>query len=69
MRGMLMRFVRKSSRADDDAVLSDLDMVPDGGCLDDRIGADVDVVSDLHGIVVEVASVCFVWWSESEDWD
>ena len=39
-------------------------MIPDGGCLDDGIGADVDVVPDLHGIVVEVATVRLVRWSD-----
>ena len=56
-------------RTHNDTVLPDLDVVPDGGCLHDGIGADVDVVSDLHGIVVEVAAVCLVWWSERGEVD
>ena len=50
----------ETSDADDDTIFSDLDMVPDGGCLHDGVGANVDVVSDLHGIVIEVAPVCLV---------
>jgi hypothetical protein len=47
----------------DDTVLADLDVISDGGCLDNRVGSDVDIVSDLHRIVVEISAVCFIWWS------
>ena len=48
----------------DDTVLADLDVISDCGCLDNRVGSDVDIVSDLHRIVVEISAVSFIWWSE-----
>lgn len=47
----------------DDAVLSDFDVASDSSCFNDAVRTDVDVVAYLHGVVVEVASVCLVWWS------
>ena len=48
----------------DDAILPNLDMVPDGRSFDDGVSAYVDVISYLHGIIVEGPPVCLVWRSE-----
>ena len=44
-------------------VLPDLNVVPYGRCLHDRVRAHMYVVTDFHGIVVEVAAVRLVRWS------
>ena len=49
---------------DDDAILPDLDVAPDGRSLDDTIRTYVHVVSNLHGVIVEIASECFIRRSE-----
>lgn len=46
----------------DDAILSDDNMIAYGCCLDDAIRTDVNVVSNFHWVIVEVAAVGFVWW-------
>jgi hypothetical protein len=48
----------------DDTVFADLNIISDGGSLNDRVGTDVDIVSDLHRIVVEISAVRLVWRSE-----
>lgn len=55
--------MRSGSLTDDDAVFAYLDVVPDSGCFDDGVRANVNVVSDLHWVVIEVSSVCLVRWS------
>ena len=45
------------------AVLSDLNVVPYGRRLHDRVRAHMYVVTDLHGIIVEVAAVRLIRWS------
>lgn len=46
----------------DDTVLPYLNMASNGRRFDHSVGAYVDMVSDLHGIVVEVATVRLVGW-------
>ena len=50
----------------DDAILPNLDMVPDGRSLDDGVRAYVDVISYLHGIIVEVSAISLIWRSAKE---
>ena len=45
-----------------DAVLADLDMITDGSCLNDGVSTNVDVISYLHRIVIEVSAVRLVRW-------
>ena len=44
-----------------DTVLPNLYVVSDSRRLDDGVRANVDMVPNLHGVVVEVPSVCFIW--------
>lgn len=39
-------------------------MIAYGCCLDDAIRTDVNVVSNFHWVIVEVAAVGFVWWPQ-----
>lgn len=65
-----MDYVSGRSAAYDDAVLSDDNMVPNSRCFNDRVGADMNVVTDLHWIIIEISAVRFVWWSMREaHWD
>ena len=59
----LSRWFRMSEKeriADNDAVLPNLDVVPDSSGFYDRVGTNMDVVAYLHRVVVEVASVRLV---------
>jgi hypothetical protein len=49
-----------SAATHDDTVLSDINVISDRRCFYYRPGADVDVIANLHGIVVEVASIGFI---------
>lgn len=42
------------------AVLSNLDVVSDLGCFDDAVGTNMDMISNLHGVIVEVSAIGFV---------
>ena len=53
----------KERNTNDNTILADLDVVADGGGLDDGARADMNVVADLHGVVVEVATIGLVRWS------
>ena len=46
-----------------DTVLANFDMVPNGGCFDDRVGAYMNMIAYFHGIVVECAAIGLVWRS------
>ena len=46
-----------------DTVLSNFDMVADLRCFDNTVRADMDMIANLHRIVVEVASIGLVRWS------
>ena len=54
---------RRQGCTHNDTVLPNLDMVPDGCCLDYRVRSDVDMVSYFHGVVVEVATIGLIRWS------
>lgn len=49
--------------AHDNTVLPNVDVVPNRRCLYDGARAYVDVVADLHRIVVEVPAIRLVWRS------
>jgi hypothetical protein len=49
---------------DNDAVFSDFDMVANGRSFYDRIMPDVNMVSYLHRVVIEISAIGFVWGSE-----
>ena len=55
--------IAKDKETYDHTVLPDLNVVPYGRCLHDRVRAHMYVVTDLHGIVVEVAAIRLVRWS------
>ena len=46
-----------------DTVLSNFDMVADLRCFDNTVRADMDMITNLHRIVVKVASIGLVRWS------
>ena len=46
----------------DDAVLPNFYVVSDGRCLNHRVRANMNMVSYLHGIIVEVATIGLVRW-------
>jgi hypothetical protein len=46
------------------AVFPDFNVVPDSGRLHYRVCTNMNVVSHLHGIIVEISAICFVWWSD-----
>jgi len=46
-----------------DTVFPDFDMIANGRSFHDRVGPNVNVVSYLHGVVVEISAIGFVWWS------
>jgi hypothetical protein len=50
----------------DDTILPDLDMVPNGCGFDNTIGTDVYMVTYFHRIVIEVSAVRFVRWPRHE---
>ena len=50
-----------------DAVLSDLNMVPNRRSFNNTPSADMNMITDLHRIVVEVASVGFIWRPAMKD--
>ena len=43
-----------------DTVLSNFDMVADLRCFDNTVRADMDMIANLHRVVVEVASIGLV---------
>lgn len=43
------------------AILPDVDMIPNRGSLNDASSSNVNMVSDFHWIVVEISLVCLVW--------
>lgn len=42
-------------------------MVADGCCFNDGVGTNMNVVSDLHWIIIEISAVRFVWWPVGEE--
>lgn len=62
---MVQNARREASGSDtyDNTVLAYLYVVPDGGSFHHRVGANVNMVSNFHGVVVERPSVRLVGWS------
>jgi hypothetical protein len=54
--------IRTQPNTNDDTILPDLNMVPNGCSFDDTVGSDVYMVTYFHGIVIEVSAIRFVWW-------
>lgn len=52
------------SSTDNHAVFSDFDMVSNSRSFYDRVVPNVNMVSYLHRVVVEISAICFVWGSE-----
>ncbi len=55
---MLRRLLAKESY--NDTILPDFDMISNGSCFDDAVGANMDIIANLHWIVVERAPVRFI---------
>jgi hypothetical protein len=55
---------RTDGTAYNDTVLSYLDVIPDGGGFNDGTCPDVDVITNLHRVVIEVSTIGLVWRSE-----
>lgn len=55
---------RSQKVAHDDTVLPDFNMTPNSGSFNNTIGTNVDIVSDFHRVVVEIAPECLIWWSD-----
>lgn len=53
---------QKKEGAHDDTVLANLDMVSYSCSFDNCICANMNMISNLHGIVIEVAAVGLVGW-------
>ena len=51
----------KDEDTHNDTILPDLDMVPDLCGLDDSIRTDMYVVPNLHGVIVEISTICLIW--------
>jgi len=49
-----------------DTIFAYLNMVPDGGSLDDSVHSNVHIVAYLHRIVIEVSAICFVRWPRNK---
>jgi len=49
----------------DDTIFPNLDVIPDGGSLHNSVGTNVNMISDLHGIIIKVATVRLVRWSRN----
>jgi ABC-type cobalamin transport system ATPase subunit len=45
----------------DNTILPNLHVVANSGGLDDRISSYVDVISNLHWVIVEIAAVGLIW--------
>ena len=45
-----------------DTVLPNFNMIADLSCFYDRVGTYVDMVANLHRIVVEISTICFIRW-------
>jgi hypothetical protein len=43
-------------------VLPNFNMVADLSSFYDRVGTYVNMVANLHWIVVEISAICFIWW-------
>jgi hypothetical protein len=55
--------LRTKERAYNNAVLSYLNVVPNGCGLDDGARTNVNVITDFHWVVVEVTTVRLIRWS------
>ena len=56
-----------SLQAYDDTVLSNYNMIANGCCFNDRVRPNMNVVSNLHRIIIEISAICFIWWPVGEE--
>ena len=56
-----MTCVAESTATYDDTVLPNFNMVANLSCFHNGVGANVNMVTDFHWVIVEVSSICLVW--------
>jgi len=53
----------EDSRTHNDAILANFDVTANGGRFYDGVCTNMDVITNTHGVVIEVPFESFVWWS------